>query len=196
MADSDTPPTADDPNVIWVRSDTMPDGSYGVSFNIGGDLAWSLTAGVARRHALSCFAAVTTAEHDAATVALLRECGVPSEGVGQALQDIRVRRGPDDGIAWPSSELRWQPRVTAAGKPFLWTVVNGAVTGQCDPDEVRGHAAGVLAAITAVRLDTDLREVLQGVMGLDEARARAFVHTLQDHWPPDPWPGEVAARRG
>ena len=159
--------SADDaPDIIWVRSDTMPDGSYGVSFSIGPDLAWTLTAGVARRHALSCFAAATIAEHDAAVVALLRTIGIDDEGVGQALKDIRERRGLMP-VSWPSPHLQWRPSVTLAGKPFLLTTVDGATTGQCGPGEVRSHAVGVLAAITAVRLDTDLRAVIRD-LGLDQ----------------------------
>ena len=178
------------PDMIWIRSDTMPDGSYAVSLDHGPDLAWTFTEGAALRHALACFQAAHTAEHDAAVVALLAHVGLDSEGVGLALRELRASRGPI--TTWPSTNLQWDPRVTPAGKPFLATISKGAEVGQASPGTVREHAAAVLAALQATRLDTNLLNVLQRTFAVDGGRARAVVHDLQHHWPDDPWPDEIA----
>jgi hypothetical protein len=167
---------------LWVRSDVLPDGSYGVTVNVGADRAWTLPRRAAEQYAVACHDAAVAAEHDAAVVRLLTAMGMDLPLVGQFVaKDLRPGR-PAERLQVLRG-LRYLPGVTAQGLPFVDLELAGDTAGQVSPVELQVHAAAVLACLAAVELDAALFRLLTGRIGLDPGRARQVVGSLGDHWP-------------
>jgi uncharacterized membrane protein len=168
---------------LWVRSEVLPDGTYGVGLNVGPDRAWALNRDQAIAHAVGCFARATEAEHDAAVFALLQQIGLDERlAVATLVNDLRPNR-PDDHSS--TAPLQFTVGLRRVG-PFLYMALDGRAIGELTPHELRGHAIGVLTALAAADLDANLRRALVGQYGLDDARARDVVASLEKHWPTDP----------
>lgn len=176
---------------LWVRSEVMPDGTYGVGLNVGQDRSWALNRDQAVSYAVACFARATEVEHDTAVMRLLTgTLGIPAETAGQVIvRDLRPDR-PDAHD--PTTPLRFigqigrakHPRPDAGTfVPLLAMELDGQQVGQLTPADLRDHAAGVLNVIEAADLDAGLLRALVGPFGLDENRARAVVEDLANHWP-------------
>lgn len=58
--------------------------------------------------------------------------------------------------------------------------------GWVTPRELRDHGSHVLSTPAAADLDAALHRKLVGTFGLDDARARAVVSDLVNHWPKEP----------
>lgn len=172
---------------MWVRSDVLPDGSYGVTISVGEDKAWTLARRRAERYAVACMARATEAEHDAAIYKLLTvRLGLEAQfAAAFIVQTIRAARQPDDRATAP---LRYVPSLTLAGKPFISQELDGAVVGQLTPADLRDHTVGVLQVLAATDLDRRLHRALVGEIGLDEATALAVVGSLMEDWPEDEAP--------
>lgn len=170
--------TATEQLVLWVRSDVLPGGSYGVSLSAGEDRAWSLTPQEAAEYAGHCHEVATTAEHDAAMVSLLLTVGGPRRDVAVLLRDLRNTRGHSPS-PWP---VQFAPQVSQRG-PFVRVELDGHEVGQLTPAELREHGSAVLSARTASALDAAAYRLLAGEMGLDDATARAVIGSLARHWP-------------
>jgi hypothetical protein len=82
---------------LWVRSELLPDGSYGVGLSVGEDHAWALTREQAIGYAVACIARATEAEHDAALHRLL----IGTVGLDDATARAVVG---DLGEHWPEPE--------------------------------------------------------------------------------------------
>lgn len=166
---------------LWVRSEVLPNGTYGVGISVGEDRAWVLTRDQAVAYAVTCFARATEAEHDAAAFTLLRAIGVPQPTAAAVVaRDIRPSRPVDHSATEP---LRFIVQLGLRAGPFLRMTLDGRPAGELTPADLRDHAAAVLNCIAAADLDANLRRVLVGQVGLDDERARAVVGSLADHWP-------------
>lgn len=169
------------PERLWVRSELLPDGSYGVGLSLGEDRAWVLARGAAVRHATAVIAAATAAEHDSALVATLRAKDMPETLIGQVLVD--VREGRDETRAGATRPLRLTPGVSMfTGGPFLRVHVDGVEPWRWSPADARRHAFGVLQSIAAADLDGRLRDVLVG-NGVPPVSVRELIGSMGEHWP-------------
>lgn len=165
---------------LWVRSEVMPDGTYGVSINVGVDRAWALNRDQAVAYAVTCITRATEAEHDAAVFAAMRAAGIDVKVAGLfVVEDLRPDRPDDDSATAP---LRFRPALGLKVGPFLMMDLDGSQAGELTPADLRNHAVGVLQALAAADLDAAARRALTGTMGLDDDRARAFVGSLANHW--------------
>jgi hypothetical protein len=176
---------------LWVRSEVMPDGTYGVGLNVGADRSWALSRDRAVAYAVACFARATEVEHDTAVMRLLTgKLGIPAETAGQVIvQDLRPDR-PDAHDA--TKPLRFfgqigrakHPRPDAGQfVPMLAMELDGKDAGQLTPADLRDHAGAVLRVIAAADLDAALLRALTGTFGLDENRSRNVIDDLANHWP-------------
>jgi len=174
-------PARDDDQTLWVQSDVMADGAYGLSLNLGPDHAWPLDRNQAIDYAVTCIQRATEADHDVAVFRLLGAVG--SDPVTAAVvisREIRGRRPVDHK---PTAPLEFTTGIRRNLEPFITITLDGEHVGQLTPDELRAHAAHVLGATAAADLDAALFRALTDTVGLDEPTARAAVHSLADHWP-------------
>jgi hypothetical protein len=185
--------TDHDDGQLWVRSDVMPDGSYGVGLNVGPDRSWALNRTQATDYAVACYTRATEAEHDAAVLTLLTHIGLPERTAAELIvKDLRPDR-PDDHT--PTHPLKFTVAIGRKCGPFLKMELDGHEVGELTTGDLRDHAAAVLNVIAAADLDAALFRALTGRVGLDEDRARAVVGDLADHWPAEQAPrrtGETA----
>jgi hypothetical protein len=173
---------------LWVRSELLPDGTYGVGISVEADTAFVLDREQAVAYAVACFARATEADHDTAIMRLLTaEVGVPNEVAAQVVQnDLRPDR-PDDHATDP---LRFIPAVgrakyprpnAGAFIPILAMQLNGDQVGQLTPADLRDHGGAVLDVLAAADLDAALHRALVGTVGLDDDKARSVVGELSHH---------------
>ncbi len=176
---------------IWVRSEVLPNGTYGVGLNVGDDRAWVLTRDRAVAYAVACLARATEAEHDAAVFRMLTtQIGISETDAAAVLvKDLRPNR-PDDHTA--TEPLRFTVALGRRVGPFLNMALDGRQIGELTPADLRDHAVAVLNVLAAADLDANLRRVLVGQFGLDDNRARQFVGALADHWPAETTPRRTA----
>lgn len=166
---------------LWVRSDVLPSGAYGVTINIGDDHAWTLTPDAAIAYAATCVRRATEVEHDAAVISLTTHIGIPLKHAARLVtDDLRPNRPLDHTATEP---LQILPVLGARTGPHLRLRLRGEPAGEVTPADLIDHAVGVLRVLAAADLDAVLRRTLVGQYGLDEQRARATVATLADHWP-------------
>lgn len=171
-----------EPDGLWVRSEVMPNGTYGVALNVGDDRSWALSRDRAVAYAAACVAVATAAEHDAAVFNLLtKQVGLPRETVGAVLvNDIHPDR-PEQHAA--TDPLRFATALGLKHGPFLKMTLDGKPAGELTPADLRDHALGVLKVIAAADLDAALHRALVGPFGLDDDRARQIIGSLANHWP-------------
>jgi hypothetical protein len=189
---------------IWVSSWVLPKGrGYGVRLRVGGT-TWGLTPDRALAYAAAVIRAAVTAEHDAAVAGLLmNKLAVPDRLVAELFaHDLRPDRPDTDADTGP---LLLRPGVAVdehlngsrTFRPFIglhladthiesgrpaWSP-RGEKVGQFTPADARQHATAVLDTIAAADLDSALRRLLVGPLGLGEARASAVIADLANHWP-------------
>lgn len=171
---------------LWVRSDVMPDGTYGVALNIGEDRSWPLDRHQAIRYAVACYARATEVEHDAAVFSLLTSIGVPQEAAAQVLaSDLRPDRPEqhDDTLPLEFVGALGRRRGTGEIVPLLNIALDGQPAGELTPADLTDHAGGVLKALAAADLDAALHRTLVGVVGVPDGTARGMVDALAEHWP-------------
>lgn len=166
---------------LWVRSEVMPDGSYGVAVNVGADTSWSLNRPQAISYATTCYERATEAEHDAAVFRLFTEkLNMPERAVAQMLvKEIRPDRPTDHTATKP---LEFTVAIGRQG-PFIKMALDGKEAGEMTTSDLRDHAAGVLNTLSAADLDANLYRVLSKTVGLDDNLARTVVGDLQNYWP-------------
>lgn len=174
--------TGDDSEGLWVRSEVMPDGTYGVGISVGADRSWALTRSQAVDYAAACVARATEAEHDAAVWTLMtKQLGMPEDLIAELLvKDIRPDRPEDHKATEP---LRFTVALGRTVGAFLKMSVDDREVGELTPADLRDHALAVLNAISAADLDAAFLRLLVGRIGLEEDVARAVVGSLADHWP-------------
>lgn len=175
---------------LWVASEVMPDGSYGVSVTVHADFAITLNREQSVAYAVACYRRATEVEHDTAVLRLLRRTGVDEKTAATVIvSDLRPDR-PDDHSA--TNPIRYigaigrvkYPRPDAGEfVPLINMQLHGKDIGQLDPDELRDHAGGVLSVLAAADLDAALHRVLVHTIGLDDATARSTIGALFDLWP-------------
>lgn len=162
---------------LWVRSEVMPDGTYGAALSVDSDRAWALNREV---------------EHDTAVLRLLTsKLGIPDNDAAALLtQDLRPDRPDTHDATAPlcftgAIGRARHPRPDAGAYiPLLMMALDGRQTGQLSPADLREHAAAVLNVLAAADLDAALYRVLLAKVGLDDATARAVVDSLAEYWPP------------
>lgn len=175
-----------DDGLLWVKSEVMPDGSYGVGFSVGPDRSWALSRTQATEYAVACYGRATEAEHDAAVFKLLTHLGVPERSAAEALvKDLRPDR-PDDHT--PTLPLRFTVAIGRKIGPFLKMELDGREVGELTTGDLREHAAAVLNVISAADLDAAFLRALTTRIGLDEDLARAVVGDLANYWPSETGP--------
>ena len=171
-------------NGIVVRSDVAPDGTYVVAIEVGPDESWMLDRHQIRAHGIAVLEAAARAEYDAAVFAQLSTLSVDQRAIGQVLTDLRAERPPLDTAATAPLEL--EPGVSHRDhRGFLTLKLHGDPLGQWELDDARRHALACLEVQAAVDLDAIYRTTLVGIVGLDDARARAVVGALAEHRPDD-----------
>lgn len=181
----------DEDDGLWVRSELMPDGTYGVGLTCGPDRAWSLNRDQAITYAVECFLQATEVEHDTAVMRLLvTTLGSPVDAASTLITRCLLPDRPDHHHV--TKPLRFtgaigkakHPR-SDAGQfvPLLSIELDGTTVGQLTPADLRDHAAAVLNAIAAADLDVALHRLLVNQVDLDDQRARAVIGDLSNHWP-------------
>lgn len=176
---------------LWVRSDVLPLGGYGVSINVGDDRAWTLPPEKAIRHAVTCVRRAVEAEHDTATLSLLTATGISDEDAqrlltGDLWPDRVVEHADTEPVRFHSGVAR--RRSTGEFVATVRMELDGATAGELTTADLREHALGVLQVVAVVDLDTALMRCLVGRIGTEEHRARTIVDALQDHWPAEEAP--------
>lgn len=168
---------------IWVFSEWLPDGGYGVTVSYGADHVWPLDDPA--RYAADVARVATTAEHDAAVVRFcLDRLRLPLDAVGELM---RILRGGDLGR--PAVEvlpgLTMVPGVSMRKiHPFIAIEVKGAEPSQVDADQLLRHATGALQLARAAELDTILRATMNDpLVGVGDDTASAMVDDLSEYWP-------------
>lgn len=168
---------------IWVFSEWLPDGGYGVTVSYGEDHVWPLDNPV--KYAADVAEVAITAQHDTAVFRLaLKRLGMPLDVIGELM---RLLRGGDAGR--PAVEvlpgLTMTPGVSFRKiHPFIEINVKGAEPSQVDSDQILRHAHGALALNRAAPLDTALRAMMTDpLVGVDDATASAMVDGLSEFWP-------------
>lgn len=177
---------------VWVSSWVLPKGrGYGVRIRVG-STTWGLTPDAAVAHATAAIRAAVTAEHDAAVANLLAgKLSVPLPYVAELFErDLRPDRPDLDAHTTP---LLLRPGVAVdegldrprTFRPFVALHLDGdpAQAGEFTPADCRNHATNVLDTIASADLDSGLRRLLVGTLGLGEARASAVIADLGNHWP-------------
>lgn len=178
------PPRPADTDGLWVRTDVMPTGQYGVVVTIGADHVWPLDRSRAQRYAADCITVATFAQHDAAVMGLLVDG--TSMPTAEVLRMLRRTRPPRLEVL---PGLALQPIYGAGSRtPIVQLVLDGELIGELTPRQVIDHAAAALATAAGAELDTRLRQVLLEDVGLDTVRAYAVVAELATYWP-DPTAG-------
>lgn len=177
----------DEDEGLWVRSEVMPNGTYGVALNVGPDRSWVLNRDRVLAYAVSCFARATETEHDAAVFSALTSLRLDDETVSQVItRDLRPDR-PDEHE--DTKPLRFtialgRSRSTRKIVPLLQMHLDGmGEAGQLTPADLRDHAGGVLKALRAADLDAALHRVLIGTVGVPDHTARGLIGSLAEHWP-------------
>jgi hypothetical protein len=173
---------------FWVRSDVMPDGSYGVTITVDSDIAFALDGNTIGPYVTACFHTATTADHCIAVLRLMiQKMQIPE---AEATQFVRTFTDVRNHAS--TAPLRFDCAVGRAKYPrpdagaFVSLVMvscAGKELGWIEPAQLRDHAAAVLDSLTASHLDGRLRAALMQDMGVDDATARAFVGNLADFMP-------------
>jgi hypothetical protein len=169
---------------VWVRSERMPDGSYGIGFATGG-LTWSMPAAGAQRYASAIVNRAIQAEHEAAILAALTAAGMDEGVIAKLVVDVRTERAMHGISHRVTRPLRLSPGVGFDGDPFLLVEADGVEPWQWSPADTRRHALHVLEVLAAADADELLRKVLTVDMGLGPDTAAGFIGSLAAHWPKD-----------
>lgn len=160
---------------LWVRSELLPDGSYGIGFSLDADKAWVLDPAQATQYATSVLREVSYALYDAAVARQWREkIGQGDREVALVLQDLRAHRPPS---TWPN-ELTYMAGVNLRQRPFLTACWSGEPVFQLDPGPAREHAVAALEVVVTSALDNDYRAVLTETIGVEGWRATTIIDDL------------------
>lgn len=178
---------------LWVISEAMPDGSYGVAVTVGADFTMSLDRDQATAYAAACVAQATAAEHATAVMRLLIEKLGFDDGqasvlfVGQLRERYTAEQPATGPLQFvPTIGRAKHPRPDAgAFVPLIEMRLHDQTIGQISPAELRHHATGALSALAAADLDDQLRLALVEHVGVTDDIARNTVHSLGELWPAD-----------
>ncbi|WP_280335456.1 hypothetical protein [Nocardia wallacei] len=170
---------------LCVRSDVLPDGSYGVTVTAGPDLAFTLDRSRALPYAAACCREATAAEYFTAVLRLLTERTATSREDGLAFVQEHLVAIPDLAATAPLQFLgaagRPKPPSPEAGRFTPIVLIrdqDGKDMGWFSPEQIRGHATAVLDTLAVVDLDTRLLRTWVDDYGLPENNARAAVGSL------------------
>lgn len=169
---------------LWVRSELLPTGVYGVGISVGPDRAWTLTPDRAVAYAVACFARAAEAQHNVALINALCATGITyPDALSMVTHDLSPDRTVDQAATAP---LRLEPAVgRRTGGPLLPLLVlevDGQRLGEVPVAALAEHAAAVLQVLRIADLDAGVVRALRG-MGVDEPHARALVDSMGAHWP-------------
>lgn len=163
---------------LWVRSELLPDGSYGIGLSLDADKAWAFNEADAVLYAHSLLREVAFSLYDAAVVAQVqRKMNLGPKEAAQMVCDLRELRGPS---AWPG-DLSYVGGVNMRGRAFLTACWKGEPEFQLDPGPAREHAVAVLEVVTTSGLDNTYKKVLMEKVGIEDWRASNVVDDLL-HW--------------
>ncbi|SEF34464.1 hypothetical protein SAMN05421837_107400 [Amycolatopsis pretoriensis] len=184
--------TPDEDDGLWVRSDVLPDGTYGVAVTVGPDCAFHLDRAQALEYAATCMSRATEAEHAVAVIRLLTERLKLGEDAAKTvvMRDLRQQLVGDHDTTAP---LRLVPAIgrnlnPASPNRFTPIVVielGGEQLGVLEPDAVRDHGEGVLNTMAGAVLDDRLFRYLTERIDLPADKARAVVAGLSEYLPID-----------
>lgn len=167
-------------DMVWVRTSPTLDGTaYQVVIEAGPDHARGLTPAEALSYAREVMRVVAEATHDAAVGKMLVDTGIDLPDAVATLGELRASRRR---LTAGTSPLILQGCATIEFKPFIAVSIEGEQepSGQWTPDDARAHAASVIEAIHAARLDQALYEHLTTVIGIKPEAARAAVGSLAE----------------
>lgn len=175
-------------------SDMMPDGSYGVSIEIGADNAFALDHGQALAYAATCHAVAATADHCVACLRLLTEQrGIAPAAADQFISRHGARTAPiTDQATAPIRYLAGYRARTwpepGAGQiiPAICVRLGTRDLGWISPDELRTHASAVLTLLAWTDLNTALRESLITDIGVTDTMAHDMISELAEFVPRSP----------
>lgn len=174
----------DTPTGIWVTSDVLPDGTYGLTVQYTDDVAVSFDRATATAYAREVFDAATAAAYDAAVVDQFNQLSNDTNAerrvaaTGHVVHQLRATRPPLDQDAL--GILALTPGVSAyTGRPFLHCSLLGhPLRWQWSPADAEQHATQVMQGVAVAHLDGVYRRFLVEEIGLDEGTARATVGDL------------------
>lgn len=167
-------------DTIWIKTEPDLDDVYHTVLELGDDDIVPLDADAAYRWAREVLSSVARADYDAAVVKQAESLGMPREGIGMLVQELRDGRAGD--LPLSATGLRLIPGVShRTGKGFLILEHKGEQVGQWELEEARTHAMHVLEAFEVAQLDTGYLRTLTKYFGLGSDRARAVVAKLVDY---------------
>lgn len=168
---------------LWVRSDPLPDGTYGVTVTLGEDRAFTLDHEDAYDYAALCHYVATAAEHGVAVIQFFLEAGISMEEASEFLsRHLACAADPQSGIPFQyiGAIARVKHPHPDAGRrfPIVKISCEGTDFGYMKPEELREHGGAVLSCLAAAELDRRLLTALTNVVGLDEHEARTAIASL------------------
>lgn len=172
-----------------VRSDVMPDGSYGVSVTVGDDHAFCLDRPAAIAYATACYQVATIADHCTAIMRLFTSRDLAAEDATEFAARHLALAHHDHAATAPMrytaaiARPKTPPPRAGALTGLIMVHHSGSDLGWIDPEQMRDHAAGVLIVLAASRLDAVLLRSLVVDIGLKEPYARATVADLARFMP-------------
>lgn len=177
--------TDDQTEGLWISTDPLADGSYGIVLSIGPDRAWPVTRGRAHMYAMAALAIAEQADYEQA---LYRQLTMKMEqGQDAALMMLaNFRRGVPGTDHAAFDPLDFVAGINSEGKSFVRIDLDGKGVGQISPEELRQHALAVLRNRLIAPLDTLYRRQLTEVVDLDDATAKIAVNALAHFRAPEP----------
>ena len=174
----DLQPPEPEEGMVWIKTEPSLDGStYVVTVEVSEDRAILLTPETSPRYALTILQAIARAEYDAAVFKQLGAIIPDQRAVAELIVDLRKDRPDIDTSATKPLEI--EPGVNSKGKPFLSVLIDGEKVGQWTMADARKHALVAMEAVVVADLDSGYYRALNGLVGLDEGRARNVVDDLQ-----------------
>jgi hypothetical protein len=177
--------TDDQTRGLWVSTDPLPDGSYGIVVSLDGDRAWPMTRGRAHMYAMAALAIAEQADYEQALYRqLTQKMDQHRDAALMMLANFRHGAQAIDRAAF--APLDFVGGINSAGDSFVRIDLDGKGVGQISPEDLRQHALAVLRNRLIAPLDALYRRQLTEVVGLDDQTAQVAVNDLAHFRPPEP----------
>lgn len=170
---------------IWCRVEVSPLGTYMLVITYDDDNVLSLGRDELLEYVATMAEAGMRAQYAEGVRRQLREILRKRPGAGPKAERYVIETVAELRGEWP--ELRRFPPyeihdvVSFEGRTSVQIWRAGEVIAQLAPSNVDEHIAHALRVYAGADLDASYRRYLVGVIGIEDGRARAAVHTLGQH---------------